>query len=70
MKTITIYKCELCGRSFDNAPECEECESKHIKPVEIVGENAGGALFDYYPTYVVIKFDNGETKKYYWDRLM
>lgn len=70
MKKIVIFKCEMCGRSYDNELECRACEDSHIKPIEIVASNAEGKLFDYYPSYISIKFDNGEIKKYYFDRMM
>lgn len=50
MKAITVFKCEACGRTYDDALECEACEKSHIKPVGIVASNAEGALFDYYPS--------------------
>ena len=69
MKAVTVYECEVCGRTHDNANECKICESSHIKPIEIVSFRAECGLFDYYPSYISIKFDNGEVRKYYWNRM-
>lgn len=69
MKAITVFKCDACGRTYDNTLECEACEKSHIKPVEILASVAEGELFDYYPSCIFIKFDNGEIRKYYWDRM-
>lgn len=70
MKELTIYQCEVCGNKYSNKIECGMCESKHINPVEIVGYCPERALFDFYPSYVEIKFDNGEIRKYYFDRMI
>ena len=65
MEKISMFKCNECGRTYNNELECKICEDNHIKPIEIVGSNAESGLFDYYPSYVSIKFDNGEIKNYY-----
>ena len=30
MRTFETYVCEICGKEFDNAYECEQCEDSHI----------------------------------------
>lgn len=67
MKAMKMYKCELCGRIYENELECEECEMKHAKPVEIRSSKHEGELFDYYPSYILIRFDNGTVRKYCYD---
>lgn len=67
MKAMTMYKCELCGRTYENKSDCENCESKHIKPIEICSSNHEVVLFDHYPSWILIKFDNGTVKKYCYD---
>jgi hypothetical protein len=69
MKVTTVFQCEKCGRTYNNTLECEVCENSHRQPIEIIRSVAEGGLFDYYPSCIFIKFDNGEIKKYYFDRL-
>lgn len=30
-----VYICEMCGKSFDDAAECEEHENKHIEGLSV-----------------------------------
>ena len=69
MKELTLYKCELCGHTYHDKDECEKCESLHVMPIEIIDAKHEGDLFDNYPSYILIKFDNGEIRKYYFDRM-
>ena len=36
MKTLEKYKCEICGKVYDNKRECEACETGHKKPTKII----------------------------------
>jgi hypothetical protein len=31
MKTISVYKCEICGAEYKEKEKAESCESKHVK---------------------------------------
>ena len=64
-----MFKCDACGRIYESELECKTCEDNHIKPIEIVGFNAEGSLWEYYPNYILIKFDNGNIRKYYWGKI-
>ena len=48
---ITVYKCEKCGRTFENFADCFEHERAHLEPETIHGyelpEDMRGAAMEY-----------------------
>lgn len=65
MQKVEQYICEVCGTEYKDKSICEQCETGHIKPVEIksakfypVGKG------NRYPVSVSIEMDNGEIAVY------
>lgn len=66
MIQVTLYQCEVCGTSYDNAAKCMECENFHVPVV-----NDQPPFYKYYPKEmgpeskypyaVTVKMDDGET---------
>lgn len=64
MKTITKYKCDFCGKEFNNESECKKCEKTHRSIVEI--ESTIYEDNNKHPLYIRVKDEDGEIITYRW----
>lgn len=67
--TVTVYKCGLCGKAFDNAVDAVDCEEKHRVPIALGRLNYDdeyNLCFDArpYPAYIDVDFDDGTVATY------
>ncbi len=66
MLTLTKYKCEICGKLYNDEDSATECEYRHNIPEKVgspeyqkFGSNSS------YPSSVIVDFSNGERMRYY-----
>ena len=57
----TIYKCDLCGKEFEDWKECFDHETQgHIKPLRIDKASEYNELLGfYYPGKLWVRMDDG-----------
>ncbi len=61
MKSVTQYKCDVCGTLYADKGACAACEKQHRIPAEIV--RAEG-VYACYPPHIIVRFDDGSERKY------
>ena len=62
MKKITnqiTYKCEVCGRLYEEAEAANKCEEMHAPQLPIA-KLVEDDWYGRYPEFVTIKFTNGK----------
>lgn len=65
MKTITRYKCEKCGRTFETKQEALNCENHHAMPEKILPKSYTYEDMQFgYPCVLEIQMDNGDVCEY------
>lgn len=57
METITLYKCDICGKQHTTEKDCKKCEQSHKSVVRIT--NADYDAFSEYPNRVEVQFADG-----------
>lgn len=59
MKEIISYKCDGCGRRYDDEQDCEKCERSHIgiDQISCVKYDAGAK----YPYFIEVTMNDGRT---------
>lgn len=57
----TVYKCEICGRVYDESDKAFECEKSHASELSIGMMADGFYPFGSYPEFITMKFDDGKT---------
>ena len=61
MERVEAYKCEICGRIYDNEEVAKRCETAHNRIVEIKPKWFG---FSPIPPFIEVKFCDGKIEKY------
>ena len=56
----TVYKCEICGRVYDESDKAFECEKSHAFELPIGKMIDGSNPLGSYPKFITIKFYNGK----------
>ena len=66
MKTVNLYKCEICGTEYNEKAKCLKCEKNHKRKGEIVKMRYQSVNFDEtgYPDKITVKFEDGVEKIY------
>lgn len=65
MKSVTQYKCEVCGTLYADKNDCMECEKQHKIPCHIVkSDHRAMKLCPKYPPYIIVRFEDGSERKY------
>ena len=66
MKTITQYKCGVCGTVYAEKRKCEACESGHKKPVKIIARQyqAIGINGSGFPDKITVATKDGKEAMY------
>lgn len=76
MKETMLYVCEICGESYANKKEAENCEAAHIKPKRLTktmkfhpykcGRDPilTGYKVSQYPDWIDIEMQDGKTVRY------
>lgn len=66
MQELKIYRCEICGTTYNTKYKCQECERGHRKPREMkpakylpMSQDATG-----YPIHIDVTMDNGKKVRY------
>lgn len=66
MKELKLFVCEICGTQYNEKKKCQECETSHKKPKNIVHaryvpyrNNKSG-----YPNKIEVEFSYGEVLSY------
>jgi predicted ATP-dependent serine protease len=61
-KVIEKFGCEVCGSEYDKKGDAEDCEKHHAVPEKVHSAEFNPRIE--YPNKVVIRFKNGQTRKY------
>lgn len=61
-----LYKCEICGETYETQEAAERCEASHISAHNVYYENFPKA--QRYPQYIVMTMDNGHRIQYKFDK--
>lgn len=56
----TVYKCEICGRVYDESDKAFECENSHADKLPIATMMEDENLKWIYPEFITIKFFGGK----------
>lgn len=56
----TVYKCEICGRVYDEADKAFECEKSHAFELPIGKMTDGSNPLGSYPKFITMKFFDGQ----------
>jgi len=56
----TVYKCEICGRVYDESDKAFECEKSHAIELPIGKMTDGSYPLGSYPTFITIRFYDGK----------
>lgn len=66
MITETLYKCEICGQTWDTAELAAKCENSHI-PAETIFHQ-GFPKTEKYPQTIIMTMGNGHNIQYKYDK--
>lgn len=55
MKKIEYYKCEICGRTYDNEKDASRCEGLHVPYEELELVGVGYESSCAFPSEIVVK---------------
>ena len=61
-----LYKCEICGETFETQEEAVACEASHQSAHSVFYE--GFPKTQPYPKYLVMNMDNGHRIQYIFDK--
>ena len=65
MKSVTQYKCDVCGTLYADKGACADCEKQHRIPAEIVrADHRAKGVYACYPPHIIVRFDDGSERKY------
>lgn len=66
MKQTTLYTCEYCGTSYNDAEKCKQCEDNHEAPQKIIDARYRSFKSDNtgYPYAITVLFDDGGEIEY------
>lgn len=65
MKEITYYKCEKCGKVFEDKEDCINCENMHQDIANFEISNAEFIQGDLIPLYITIRHKGRGTEYQY-----
>lgn len=66
MITETLFKCEICGQTWQTQQEAEKCEQSHIAGEFVAYQNFRKT--EKYPETVILTMANGHNLQYRYDK--